>query len=56
LAWSLRYFGHGNVRVLNGGLKKWTAEKRIVESGLYKAIDKKLISKEKKDYEYYVVN
>lgn len=32
-AWMLRYFGATDVRVLNGGLKKWKAEKRIVNSG-----------------------
>ncbi len=30
-------YGHGNVRVLNGGLKKWRAEGRPVESGEFKA-------------------
>ena len=32
-AWMFRYFGAGNVRILNGGLKKWTAEGRNLESG-----------------------
>ena len=27
-AWMLRYFGATNVRILNGGLKKWIAENR----------------------------
>src|SRR4051795_4879257 len=31
--WMFLSFGHSNVRVLNGGLKKWTAEGRKVESG-----------------------
>jgi thiosulfate/3-mercaptopyruvate sulfurtransferase len=31
--WMFLSFGHGNVRVLNGGLKKWQAEGRPVESG-----------------------
>ena len=31
--WMFLSFGHGNVRVLNGGLKKWRAEGRPVESG-----------------------
>lgn len=31
--WMFLSFGHGNVRVLNGGLKKWRAEGRAVESG-----------------------
>ncbi len=31
--WMFLSFGHGNVRVLDGGLKKWIAEGRPVESG-----------------------
>ena len=31
--WMFLSFGHSNVRVLNGGLKKWVAEGRPVESG-----------------------
>lgn len=31
--WMLLSYGHGNVRVLDGGLKKWRAEGRQVESG-----------------------
>src|SRR3954466_1559398 len=31
--WMFLSFGHRNVRVLNGGLKKWVAEGRKVESG-----------------------
>jgi thiosulfate/3-mercaptopyruvate sulfurtransferase len=27
-AWMLRYFGAKNVKILNGGLKKWVAEGR----------------------------
>ncbi len=30
--WTLRYFGHRNVAVLDGGLKKWLAEGRPTES------------------------
>jgi thiosulfate/3-mercaptopyruvate sulfurtransferase len=32
-AWMLRYFGAKNVRVLNGGMKKWKAEGRKTASG-----------------------
>jgi thiosulfate/3-mercaptopyruvate sulfurtransferase len=32
-AWMLRYFGANNVRVLNGGMKKWKAEGRTTVSG-----------------------
>jgi thiosulfate/3-mercaptopyruvate sulfurtransferase len=35
--WMFLSYGHGNVRVLNGGLKKWRAERRPVESGEVKA-------------------
>jgi thiosulfate/3-mercaptopyruvate sulfurtransferase len=28
MAWTLRYFGAENVKVLNGGLKKWVQERR----------------------------
>src|SRR5262245_61067928 len=31
--WMFLAFGHANVRVLDGGLKKWTAEGRPVEKG-----------------------
>jgi thiosulfate/3-mercaptopyruvate sulfurtransferase len=31
--WMFRSYGHDNVRVLDGGLKKWTAEGRPTESG-----------------------
>src|ERR1700712_546692 len=31
--WMLLSFGHTNVRILDGGLKKWRAEGRKVESG-----------------------
>ena len=31
--WMFLSFGHPNVRILNGGLQKWTAEGRSVESG-----------------------
>src|SRR3982751_1593826 len=32
--WMFLSFGHSNVKVLDGGLKKWVAEARAVESGL----------------------
>jgi len=31
--WMFRSYGHDNVRVLDGGLQKWRAERRPVESG-----------------------
>ena len=33
LWWVLNYYGHTNVRVLNGGWTKWAAEGRDVEAG-----------------------
>lgn len=33
VAWMFRYFGATNVQVLNGGLKKWKAENRILVGG-----------------------
>lgn len=33
LWWVLTYYGHPNVRVLNGGWAKWSAEGRPVETG-----------------------
>jgi thiosulfate/3-mercaptopyruvate sulfurtransferase len=35
--WMFLSYGHSNVRVLNGGLKKWKAEGRAVESGEFTA-------------------
>ena len=35
--WMFLSYGHDNIRVLNGGLKKWRAEGRPVESGEIKA-------------------
>jgi thiosulfate/3-mercaptopyruvate sulfurtransferase len=35
--WTLRYFGHDNVAVLNGGTAKWAAEDREMEFGRSRA-------------------
>jgi len=32
LWWALRYYGHEDVKILNGGLAKWTAEDRPLET------------------------
>lgn len=34
LWWTFRYAGHTNIRVLNGGLRKWQAEGRLLETAL----------------------
>ncbi len=31
--WMFKVFGHDNVKVLDGGLKKWLAENRVTQSG-----------------------
>ncbi len=33
LYWMMKYYGHDNVAILNGGVKKWITEKRKVEYG-----------------------
>ena len=33
LFWALRYYGHNNVKVLDGGYAAWIAENRSVETG-----------------------
>jgi thiosulfate/3-mercaptopyruvate sulfurtransferase len=33
LYWTLKYFGHDNVALLDGGVAKWAAEKRKIEYG-----------------------
>ena len=37
LWWALSYYGHPNVKVLNGGWRKWVQEGRPVEAGSAKA-------------------
>lgn len=32
--WQLKYYGHDDVRLLNGGRKKWLEEKRMLVSGI----------------------
>ncbi|MEJ2292452.1 MAG: sulfurtransferase [Deinococcales bacterium] len=34
--WFLKYNGHGDVRLMNGGRQKWTSEKRTLEKGVPK--------------------
>lgn len=38
--WMLRLFGHENVRVLNGGWRRWQAEGRPVETGPARPVEK----------------
>ena len=51
MAWTLMYFGAKNVKVLNGGLKKWVLEKRQTESG---ALLKHKKSKKEGNYTYKI--
>lgn len=43
--WTFRTFGHDKVAVLNGGLPKWQAEGRAVESGTSKVTPKSFAAK-----------
>lgn len=57
VAWTLKYFGAENVRVLNGGLKKWLIERRPVDS--YLNIEKTpKLSKiaDDENYKYHIVS
>ena len=36
LWWAFRYYGHDNVKLLDGGLAKWTLEERPLERGINK--------------------
>ena len=47
--WIIRYYGAKNVRILNGGLKKWIMEGRNTVSG-------EQIKKEAGDYTYEVTD
>ena len=48
-AWIFRYYGAENVRILNGGLKKWLQESRPTFSGAQK-------THEGGDFSYSVVD
>jgi thiosulfate/3-mercaptopyruvate sulfurtransferase len=37
--WMFRLFGHGDVRILNGGWKRWKAENRPIETGDPKPVE-----------------
>ena len=53
MAWTLLYFGATNVRVLNGGLKKWISENRSIEFGKsHKPQNRKNL--DEGDYEYRI--
>ena len=43
--WMFRTFGHDNVAVLNGGLPKWQAEGRPLESGAPRVVPKSFTAK-----------
>jgi 3-mercaptopyruvate sulfurtransferase SseA len=52
-AWMFRYFGAENVRILNGGLKKWLTEGKPTHAGDY--VEGEGLP-EGGDYDYRVVN
>jgi thiosulfate/3-mercaptopyruvate sulfurtransferase len=45
--WMLRVFGHDNVVVLDGGLSKWLAEGRPVESGEMRAAPRTFVARKR---------
>ena len=53
-AWMLKYFGATNVRILNGGLKKWMAEGRPVIENT--PTEKTTYNESDGDYSYGVAN
>lgn len=44
LWWALRYHGHDDVRLLDGGYPRWAAEKRSTEAGVVEAQPAKFIA------------
>jgi len=51
--WMLKYFGATNVRVMNGGLKKWVQEGRPVFQGPY---EDGAGLEEDGDYDYHITD
>lgn len=49
-AWTMRFYGATDVRILNGGLKKWQAEGRSIVSG----DQAKVLEHEEGDYTYSI--
>jgi len=45
--WMFRVFGHDNVVVLNGGLSKWLAEGRAVESGEVSVTPRRFVARKR---------
>ena len=54
VAWTLKYFGGLNVRVLNGGLRKWISEGRSLEVGDTNIEES--INEADGDFDYKIVN
>ena len=51
LWWALMYYGHDDVRMLNGGLGKWMREGRQLETGQSKPPKSKFRAKIRPEYE-----
>ena len=61
--WQLKYYGHGDVRIMNGGRKKWLEEKRTITTDVpkttpttYKAKDPDASIRAKRDEVFAVLD
>ena len=61
--WQLKYYGHGDVRIMNGGRKKWLEEKRAITTdapkitlATYKAKDPDASIRAKRDEVFAVLD
>jgi len=61
--WQLKYYGHGDVRIMNGGRKKWLEEKRTITTdapkttpATYKAKDPDASIRAKRDEVFAVLD
>ncbi len=61
--WQLKYYGHGDVRIMNGGRKKWLEEKRTISTevpkltpSVYRAKDPDALIRAKRDEIFAVLD